>query len=180
MRIIAGRFRGRKLKDLKADGVRPTLDRVRENLFNIISQDVRDSIFLDLFAGSGAIGFEALSRGAKEVVFSDLSKAVVEHVKTNAKMLGESVSVIHADYKSTLLRLADKRFDIIYLDPPYEFNEKELLYELSKSKILDSETLVIYEHNSEKPFKNEENRFSIVDERKYGIATLTFLRKIDE
>ncbi len=179
MRIIAGRFRGRKLKELKADGVRPTLDRVRENLFNIISQDVRDSVFLDLFSGSGAIGFEAMSRGASEVVFSDLSKAVVEHIKSNAKELGESVTVICADYKSTLKRLG-KRFDIVYLDPPYDFNETELLYELSKSKILDTKTLVIYEHNSEKPFKNDENRFCVVDERKYGIATLTFLRKIDE
>ena len=180
MRIISGKYRGRKLKDLKADGVRPTLDRVRENVFNIIAPNVRDSVFLDLFSGSGAIGFEALSRGAKEVVFSDKSKEVVEHLKLNAKMLGESVTIINSDYKLTLSRLGGKRFDIVYLDPPYEFDESEVLYELSKSKILDTETLVIYEHNSEKPFENKENLFTVTDERKYGIATLTFLRKEDE
>ena len=180
MRIIAGIYRGRKLKDLKAEGVRPTLDRVRENLFNIISPYIRDSVFLDLFAGSGAIGFEALSRGAKEVVFSDKSKQVVEHVKENAKFLGESVTIFNCDYASTLLRLVGKRFDIIYLDPPYDFNETELLDKLADSKVLDTDTLVVFEHNSEKPLKNEKNRFIITDERKYGIATLSFLKKSDE
>ena len=79
MRIIAGLYKGRKLPELKANGVRPTLDRVRENLFNIISQRVDGASFLDLFAGSGAVGVEALSRGAEKVVFCEKSKEVVSH-----------------------------------------------------------------------------------------------------
>lgn len=177
MRIIAGKHRGRKLKELKAEGVRPTLDRVRESLFNILYPDVSDSVFLDLFSGSGAIGFEALSRGAKEVVFVDRSKEVVSHLKECANMLKESAYIINSDYKSAVKRLSGRRFDFIYLDPPYDFNERELLSELANSDIVDDKTTIIYEHKSENPLKNYEEWFIMYDERKYGIATLSFMRK---
>ena len=115
MRIIAGRFRGRKLKDLKADGVRPTLDRVRENLFNIISQDVRDSIFLDLFAGSGAIGLEFLSRGAQKVVLCDNSKDAMAVIKRNIEKthMDKKVQTVNADFNTCLEKVKNQKFDII-------------------------------------------------------------------
>lgn len=180
MRIIAGKHRGRNLKELKAQGVRPTLDRVRENLFNILSTRIVDCTFLDLFAGSGAIGFEAISRGAEEVVFVDASRQVVSHLKDNLTMLKESATVLNCDYKSALGRLSNRIFDIVYLDPPYDFDEEELLNSLSKSSIIDETTLIIYEHKAENPLKNTGNYFIITDERKYGIATLSFLRKNNE
>ncbi|MBQ2714496.1 MAG: 16S rRNA (guanine(966)-N(2))-methyltransferase RsmD [Clostridia bacterium] len=177
MRIIGGKHKGRKLLELKCDGVRPTLDRVRENLFNILYPNVSNSTFLDLFTGSGAVGFEAISRGAKEVVFADKSNAVIQQVKKNAEIIGEKPVTICADYKTVLKRLSGKKFDIIYLDPPYGFCEEELFSDLSNSDILDDSSIVVYEHKSENPLKNPNEWFIMYDERKYGIATLTFMRK---
>ncbi len=175
MRIIAGRHKGRKLPELKADGVRPTLDRVRENLFNIISSEVKESKFLDLFTGSGAVGYEALSRGADKVVFCDKSRAVIEHVKKIGQMLGVQPETFCGDYKSNLSRLSGEIFDIVYLDPPYEMKEKEVLDALYSSKVIDENSLIIYERPTEKSFECIKN-YEIKDERRYGIATLSIMR----
>lgn len=176
MRIIGGTYKGRKLPELKEDGVRPTLDRVRENLFNIISARIKDSIFLDLFSGSGAVGLEALSRGAKEVVFCEKSPKIASHIRKSADLLKITPELLACDYKSALSRLSGRIFDIVYLDPPYNFEGKEVLSALCESNVLDRESMVIYEHLSEKAFKNLDEHYEITDERKYGIATLTFLR----
>ena len=175
MRIIAGQFKGRKLPELKANGVRPTLDRVRENLFNIISTKVRDCSFLDLFSGSGAIGVEALSRGAKNVVFCDKSKDVCKHLMKIGELLSIKLNVINADYKLSLKSFTAP-FDIIYLDPPYEMDGSIVLNELQESKACSDKTLIIYERLREKEFSLPTG-YILVDERKYGITTLTFLRK---
>ena len=175
MRIIAGKHKGRKFPELKASGVRPTLDRVRENFFNIISQKVQNSTFLDLFSGSGAMGIEALSRGAKQVVFCDKSREIVSYISKIGDMLGEKFEIYCSDYRSVLKRLQDS-FDIIYLDPPYEMDGNEVLNELYSSTVCGQDSIVVYERSSEKSFELKSN-FEIIDERKYGIAVLTFLRK---
>lgn len=176
MRIISGIYRGRRLPELKEEGVRPTLDRVRENLFNILSTKVKDCAFLDLFSGSGAIGFEALSRGASRVVFCERSQKIASHIRKSAEMLNISPEIYVCDYKVAISRLKGDVFDIVYLDPPYDYEEKDVLKALSDSEILNSDTQIIYEHLSEKKFDSMISEYEITDERKYGIATLTFLR----
>ena len=120
MRVITGSARGRKLLTLPGDDVRPTTDKVKESVFNIIQFAVPGSSFLDLFAGSGQIGIEALSRGASKATFVDSGKASIEIIKKNLAStgLGEKSSVIQLDSLVFLGRCGEK-FDIVYLDPPY-------------------------------------------------------------
>lgn len=120
MRIITGSRRGRKLKTLPGDAVRPTPDRVKEALFNILQFDLEGRVFLDLFAGSGQIGLEALSRGAKRAVFVDSAKASCGVVLENIHTTGfeNEAQVMNAEYASYLLRCTET-FDIAFLDPPY-------------------------------------------------------------
>lgn len=174
MRIIAGKHRGRKLLELKEECVRPTLDRVRENLFNIISQRIKNSVFLDLFAGSGAVGIEALSRGAKRVIFSDKSPKVISHVKKNLDMIGEKCDCYVGDYLTTLKRVDE--VDIIYVDPPYSFDSIEVTKNIFNASPLSDDGILIYESDSSKKVDFYQG-FELVDTRKYGIATLSFLRR---
>ena len=180
MRIIAGEFKGRKLPELKEEGVRPTLDRVRENIFNIISSKVKNANFLDLFAGSGAVGIEALSRGAKNVVFCEKSSKVANYIKKIGETLKINLNVLNCDYKDALKRLNGEKFDVIYLDPPYSFNENEVLSNLANFDLLNEDGIVIYERLSDKKFTLVSERFIAFDERKYGVATLTFMRRKDD
>ena len=174
MRIIAGKHRGRKLLELKEDGVRPTLDRVRENLFNILSQKVKDSVFLDLFTGSGAIGIEALSRGAKKVIFSDKNPRVISHVRKNLDMIAERCDCYVGDYLSTLKRVDG--VDIIYVDPPYSFDSVEVTKNIFNSNALSEDGILVYESDSSKKVDFFDG-YEVFDSRKYGIATLSFLRR---
>lgn len=120
MRVITGSARGRRLITLEGDEVRPTTDKVKESLFNIIQFDVEGSLFLDLFAGSGQIGIEALSRGARQAVFVDKSKKSIDTVRENLKTTGldKKASVVLSDSIS-FLKTRSERYDIVFLDPPY-------------------------------------------------------------
>lgn len=174
MRIIAGKHKGRKLLPLVGDDARPTLDRVRENLFNILSNRVVGANFLDLFAGSGAVGIEALSRGAGKVVFCDKNPKIIAHIRKNLALINESCDCVLGDYKTTLKKIL-KGYDIIYLDPPYAFDSLEVLTEISNSGVLASDGIVVYEHDASTDIKIPDS-FELFDERKYGIAKLSFLR----
>ena len=138
MRIIAGKFRGRVLAEFKGNDVRPTSDRAKEALFNILSTKVIGARVLDLFAGSGSLGLESLSRGAKEVVFNDYSKDSIAILKKNLtalKITAEESKVKNFDY-SVCLGQAIGQFDLIFIDPPYrqEYGEKALQI-ISEKKI---------------------------------------------
>lgn len=183
MRVISGKARGKKLKSLEGMNTRPTLDRVKEALFNIIQFDIEDKVVLDLFAGSGAIGIEAISRGAKSVTFCDNSAEAVKIINTNIKETRstQQARVINKDYKETLKYLAQngEKFDIIYLDPPYktEFANKAV-EEITKLNLLSKNGIIIIETDDEK--KEEEiinEGIEIFDKRKYGRAILIFIRK---
>ena len=149
MRIIAGKARGTKLYTLEGENTRPTLDRVKESLFNIIQSEIPGSIFLDLFSGSGAIGLEAVSRGAKKAILCDTSKEACAIIKKNIEKThtSENVELYQADFKEVLTNRSGDKFDIIYLDPPYKTNfaieaikiilDKELLKE-SASIIIET------------------------------------------
>ena len=124
MRIISGKARGTKLYTLEGLETRPTLDRVKESLFNIIQERIEDSIVLDLFSGSGAIGLEFISRGAEYAYLCDNSKYAIEIINKNIQKthFEDKTKVLNKDFKNALQELKNKKFDIIYLDPPYKTN----------------------------------------------------------
>lgn len=180
MRIISGRARGTNLYTLEGMETRPTLDRVKESLFNIINERIYDSQVLDLFSGSGAIGLEFASRGAKEVLLCDKSKKATEIIQKNIQKthLEENVKLYNCDFKELLQKIKNKKFDFIYLDPPYKTNYiKEAIEEIIKLNIKDEEGFIIAE--TDEPDRLEDNiknlDVKIVDKRKYGRACLFFI-----
>ena len=180
MRIIAGTARGTVIDAPLGRDTRPTLDRVRENVFNILQQQVRGARVLDLFCGSGALGLECISRGAKEAVFNDCSKDSVAVLTANIKKLGEGevCTVRTLDYLSCLSVLQGK-FDIVFLDPPYRFDYGvKAAEEIARRKLLSEDGVIVYERD--KPFEEivaESFGLRVADVRKYGKTYVSFLRK---
>lgn len=182
MRIISGEAKGTKLYTLEGLETRPTLDRVKESIFNIIRDSIQDSEVLDLFAGSGAIGLEFASRGAKKIILCDKSKDAYEIIKKNVEKthMDSKTTIINKDFKKVIADLEGQKFDVIYLDPPYKTDFiKESLEELLKRKCIKNETLIIAETDAEEKVKNQikEINFDVIDERKYGRAYILFLKK---
>ena len=179
MRIIGGEYRSRVLKDFAGEDIRPTSDRAREALFNILSMKVRGARVLDLFAGSGALGLESLSRGASEVVFNDLSKESLAVLKGNLATLkltvGEKVKLKNYDFAVCLDSLAPA-FDLIFIDPPYKFDYgKTALEKIVQKGLLAENGVAVYERD--RPFEGEIDGLEKFDERKYGKAYLTFFKR---
>lgn len=180
MRIIGGKYRSRVLSEFAGENVRPTSDRAKESLFNILFLKLQGARVLDLFSGSGALGLESLSRGAKEVVFNDFSKDSIGILKKNLSALkipvnGEEAKVMHSDYLVCLDNLRGQ-FDIIFIDPPYreEFGVKAL-EKIAQKTILSDHGIAVYERD--RAFEGEIEGLEKYDERKYGKAYLTFFRK---
>ena len=181
MRIISGTARGTKLYTLEGLNTRPTLDRVRESLFNIIQNEVKESIFLDLFSGSGAVGLEAASRGAKEVIICDKSKEAVQIINKNIEKthLKDKIKLYNTDFISLLKNKITEKLDIIYIDPTYDSDFIFLsLKEILERKLIDENSLVIVETDQKgRILKQIENlKIEITDERKYGRANIIFLK----
>ena len=180
MRIIAGKFRGRVLAEFKGNDVRPTSDRAKEALFNILSFRIMGARVLDLFAGSGSLGLESLSRGAKEVVFNDYSKdsiAILRKNLTALKITAEEVKVKNLDYAACLGQAIGK-FDLIFIDPPYkeEYGENALQL-IAEKGLLTEEGIAVFERDV--PFDGEINGLTVFDVRKYGKAYLTFFKRTE-
>lgn len=186
MRVIAGTRRSLPLKTVKDDRVRPTTDRIKETLFNMLSPYVPGCRFLDLFAGSGAIGIEALSRGASEAVFVDSSRESVSVIRENLRFtrLTENARVLEEDVLRALHRLSDegKAFGIIFMDPPYgEGLQLKALEVIRDLPVADSDTLIIAEAKKETDLSPaEELGFRIVKEKNYGSNKHVWLRKAGE
>ncbi len=122
LRIISGKFRSRLITFFEEDGLRPTHNRIRETLFNWLTPVIENSICLDVFAGSGALGFEAISRGAQHVTFCDTSKKVIHTLKENAEKLKiENVDFLNIDFTQQN-PIQNKKFDVVFLDPPFKKN----------------------------------------------------------
>ncbi len=174
MRIVGGEFRGRTLYAFEGEDIRPTPDKVREALFNILQNRIYGVKFLDLFAGSGAMGIEALSRGAKKVVFNDKDKKSVALVKKNLEKLkiDTGFEVVNQD-GVLFVSSAREKFDIIYIDPPYKAGLNELAVSASINS-LEKGGLIILE--SEQPFEGEIEGLKVADTRKYGRVILTFFQ----
>lgn len=181
MRIIGGKHRGRVLTEFKGEAIRPTADRVKESVFNILSREIAGARVLDLFCGSGALGLECISRGAKEAVFNDCSKDSVAVLTANIKKLGEGeVCTVRAlDYLACLSALQGK-FDIVFLDPPYRFDYGvKAAEEIARRGLLAEDGVIVYERD--KPFEESAAKnfgLHVADERKYGKTYVSFLRKL--
>ena len=182
MRIIGGTARGTKLYTLNGENTRPTLDRVKESLFNIIQNEIIDANVLDLFSGSGAIGLEAVSRGARKSILCDKEKQAIEIIRKNVQKthMEQKVEIYNLDFKKILKEKIKEKQDIIFLDPPYKTDyitqALELIYE---EQLIDAQSIIIIETDEEERIiKNIDNeKFEIYDKRKYGRAYLIFLRK---
>ncbi len=179
MRVITGKARGIQLKTPDGMGTRPTADRVKEALFSIIQFDVPNTRVLDLFGGTGQLGIEALSRGAKSAVFVDAEEKACALIRENlrrCKMQAEG-AVVRADYMDYLSRCRDK-FDIILLDPPYaEVFLENALKKITEIDILESGGIIVAERSVGKPLLCEFSGFSRSKDYKYGQTLLTLYRK---
>lgn len=181
MRIISGKARGTKLYTLDGNATRPTLDRVKESLFNIIQNDIEDSTVLDLFSGSGAIGLEFLSRGAKRAVLCDSSKDAIKIIKQNVQKthFEEKVEVYNMEFTKLVERLQNQKFDIIYIDPPYATDFIKIsLEKIIEYELVNENTKIIVETDDETRILNQIEKMDveITDKRKYGRATIIFLK----
>jgi len=183
MRIIGGKAKGTKLYTLEGNDItRPTLDRVKESVFNIIQKDLEDIVILDLFSGSGAIALEALSRGAKKAIICDKSKDAIKIIKKNIEKchMEEKVIVYNLEFNKCLEIVENEPIDLIYLDPPYNENYiKKSLELIQKLNIGNDNLKIIIETDEEdRILKEIENlEFKIIDRRKYGRAIIIFLEK---
>ncbi len=172
MRIIAGKYRGRILKEFKGREIRPTADRAKEAIFNILQTEIYGSSFLDLYTGTGNMGVEALSRGAEQVTLVDSSKESVAIAKFNVDMIKESAEIVCTDALTYVLSTR-KKFDIIFLDPPYDVDATNVLQAIASNGILNEDGIVIYEHSED--FKVcEIDGLEHKSTREYGVAHFEF------
>ncbi|HVI07784.1 MAG TPA: 16S rRNA (guanine(966)-N(2))-methyltransferase RsmD [Candidatus Binatia bacterium] len=186
MRVIAGKYRGRTLRSMRGNDIRPTSDRLRETLFNVLSagnpEALEGTVWLDLFAGTGAVGIEALSRGAKQVYFVETSAAATKVIEQNLASLEieEGYTILREDLAGVLWRLKRQHAaaDVVFLDPPYQLQNayKQTLTMLAESSVVWAMSLVVAEH--EKQFDPGEEFGALRRIRKLvqGNAALSFYR----
>lgn len=176
MRIIAGTARSRTIEAPKGRDTRPTLDRVRENLFNILQRRIVDAVTLDLFAGSGALSLEAVSRGAKLAVMADRDRQANQVEKLNVKNLGfeANTRIIQAEWQQTLhmMQAEGMRFDMVFLDPPYAMQDLTQVTEML-IPLLAEDALVIIEHEYQQ-LPTVADSYVRTDNRKYGYVGVSF------
>lgn len=182
MRIISGNARGTKLSTLEGSETRPTLDRIKESLFNILQNQIYDAKVLDLFAGSGALGLETLSRGAKTSVLCDNSYKAIQIIKENVNKTHyeKQVKILNNDYKKALESLKNERFDIIFLDPPYETEFDIIaLNVIIENNMITDEGMIILETDraKEKEEMLKKIDINVWDLRNYGRVSLFFLNR---
>lgn len=179
MRVIAGEAKGRRLLSPKSPDIRPVLDQVKEAVFNILF-DVAGLCVLDLFAGTGAVGIEALSRGAKKCVFADSGREAVSLIRKNLELCRMEnrgkILPLSAGKAVDLLSKQGRPFDLIFVDPPYEKGfVRKTLGALSKSGLLHDQTLLVVEHHPKEPI-GVIGGLVLTDARKYGQTLISFLK----
>ncbi len=179
MRVIAGIARSLPLKAPEGMDTRPTTDRIKETLFNILQNDVPGSVFLDLFSGSGGIGIEALSRGARKAYFIENAPAAISCIQRNIEFtkFTEKAVVLKQDAVAGLSFIRESHVDIVFLDPPYgEGQDRRVLEALREMPYIDSETLIIVEEKRNADFSYvKELGYSVRREKKYKTNKHVFL-----
>jgi 16S rRNA (guanine966-N2)-methyltransferase len=196
MRIIAGKYRGRRLKSPPSAQTRPTSDRLRETLFNVLAPRIKGARFLDLCAGTGAVGIEALSRGAEHVTFVDQSRRMCGLIEANLKALeidSEKVSMVHGEAEAFLHRVARQHepsltvalmprlpelFDIIFFDPPYAADYYSVVNMVSDTggQLLTVDAVLIVEHHKKKDLADDIGRLKRYRTLKQGDSVLSFFK----
>lgn len=164
MRVISGKFRGRKLRGPRGFRLRPTSDRLKETLFDILGPTVSGTVFLDVFAGTGAVGLEALSRGSREVVFIESDGEAADLIRRNLELCGVATAyrIIRRDVFTALRALGRQGFraDTVFLDPPYEWQVyRDLLDNVFRPGLADRESRVIVEHHCKADLPQNDERF---------------------
>lgn len=181
MRVVAGIAKGKKIDTLKGNTIRPTADRVKESVFNILGAQIIDSQVLDLYSGSGALGIEALSRGAKSCIFVDNNHECAVVIKSNLERIGFNGEILKRDAVQAINGLAKNgvKIDVLFADPPYDKDlAKNLLSQLANHDILTDSSIIIIEHSQrEEPVTV--GRFVKIREKKYG-DTIVSLYKVNK
>jgi len=183
LRIIGGDLRGKRLKSIHGKLIRPTADRIREAIFNILLNSIAKTLVLDLFAGTGALGIEALSRGAKRALFVDNQNKSLSVLKQNIAScgLGEKAVIVKWNIRQNLncIKSIGQKFDLIFLDPPY--NQDLItpsLVNLDQSDALKNSTLIVVEHSVFESLPMDLCAFQLADQRKYGKTLVSFLNYV--
>ena len=175
MRIISGKYKGKNIMGFNVEGTRPTMDRVKESMFGMIQNNIKNSICLDLFAGSGSLGIEALSNGAKTCYFVEKNDEIYNILKNNLKDISDSI-LIKNDYKIALKSFVGKvKFDVVFLDPPYKLNLiSDILDFIYSNDLLNDDGIIVCEFENEiLDFPN----FELYKSRKYGSKKVNIYRK---
>ena len=183
MRVIGGNLKGKKLYSIRGTTIRPTADRLRESIFNILAFHVQDAVVLDLFAGTGALGIEALSRGAESAVFVDNNRKILSVIERNIKLcaVDKRANIIKWNIIKNLNCLKSIRtaFDLVFLDPPYNQNMvKTSLFNLDHSRSLAREACIVVEHSPLEAIPQDLLTFELADQRKYGKTLVSFLNHV--
>ena len=175
MRVISGKYKGKNLIGFDIDGTRPTMDRLKESLFSMIQNYIKNSVVLDLFAGSGSLGIEAISNGASECYFIDKNIELINIIKKNTSSMNENIHIIKDDYKNALTNLKNIKFDIIFLDPPYKFNLiNDCLNYIYDNDMLSDKGIIVCEYDSE---EINCEKYEVFKDKKYGNKYIKILRK---
>ena len=183
MRVISGNLKGKKLYSVLGKTVRPTSDRLRESIFNILSFHVKQAIVLDMFSGTGALGIEALSRGAESAVFIDIHNKALSVIKLNIKAckLENKTKVIKWDIIKNLNCIKSNKaaFNLIFIDPPYNKSFLQpTLHNLRKAGCVKKGACLIVEHSLLEPIPLDFPEYELQDQRKYGKTLVSFLSYI--
>ena len=178
MRIVAGKFRSRIIEAPEGLNTRPSSDKTRESIFNIINPYLFDAVILDIFSGSGALAIESISRGAKEATLIDNNSNSIECIKNNLNKLGieNQCFVLNDDY--TIIKTLNKTFDVILLDPPYKMDVfKDILQIINENNLLSENGIIVFESDFQHSIKQEVEGYKL-KVKKYGIAYVNILYKV--
>ena len=182
LRIIGGIYKGKKLSPFRGLNIRPPLDRIKESIFDILHTQIKDTVVLDLFAGTGSLGIEALSRGAKTVVFVENNKTAISVLKRNLSMLpslkGWEIIPLSVEKGLRILEKRDLQFDIIFLDPPYRKGYfKKTMNILAKSSLVKDNSIIVGREFYREDIAPSYGILKVVDKRRYGDTIVFFIKK---
>ena len=178
MKVISGLLKGRNIEGFNIEGTRPTMDRVKESIFSTIQFEIRDSIVLDLFAGSGNLGIEAISNGANKCYFVDNNKVAINTINKNIKTFNieDNSIIIKDDYMNALNNLKNNKFDIVFLDPPYKDDYiDKAINKILEYNMLNPKALIICEYDRD--INHEYDFLDEVKTKKYGDKFVTIFKK---
>lgn len=182
MRVISGKYKGKKIEGFDIDGTRPTQDRIKESMFALIQNEISDAVCLDLFAGSGQLGIEAISNGSSRVYFVDNNSKCISILNNNLKDINDNYQVLNMDYNKALDYFLDNniKFDIILLDPPYKLDcISNVLESVIEKDLLNKNGIIVceYEYNN---FEADYLSLELIKDKKYGYKNIRIYRKIEE